>query len=294
MKRTAFFLLCLAAIFLLAGLSSAAEKVFYYHPDPAGSTMAISDDAGNIVWRATYKPFGQEQSVSGSLENNERFIGKEKDKETGLVYINHRYFKPEIGRFISPDEVTLVDPWTSKNNQKLLHNPQLLNRYAYGLNNPYRYVDPDGRDVWFIGLGASFFIGKGGSTAANKPTGYGTQAGFGLAYDTKSREFTVFSSGGTAQKDDRVVGGNAGVGLFVGQLKGDIQDFLGESSETTRTLIAPALTKIKTSSNKEGVSFSFGGKGYGWSDVSITTQTLDVFAPANKGTQEKKLGDIPK
>ncbi|MDA8238835.1 MAG: RHS domain-containing protein [Nitrospiraceae bacterium] len=107
MKRTAFFLLCLALIPLLTGLSSAAEKVFYYHTDPAGSTMAISDDAGNIVWRATYKPFGQEQSVSGSLENNERFIGKEKDKETGLVYINHRYFKPEIGRFISPDEVRL-------------------------------------------------------------------------------------------------------------------------------------------------------------------------------------------
>ncbi len=108
MKRTAFFLLCLALIPLLTGLFSAAEKVFFVTTDPAGSPVAMRDAAtGNVVWRADYKPFGQEQSVSGSLENNERFIGKEKDKETGLVYINHRYFKPEIGRFISPDEVRL-------------------------------------------------------------------------------------------------------------------------------------------------------------------------------------------
>ena len=32
----------------------------------------------------------------------------------------------------------------SKTNQKILDNPQRLNRYAYGLNNPYKYVDPDG------------------------------------------------------------------------------------------------------------------------------------------------------
>ena len=136
-------------MFLLIGTSIAGtgEKIYFYHTDPAGTPMAISDDAGNIVWRATYKPFGQEHSVSGSFENNERFIGKEKDKdkETGLVYINHRYFKPEIGRFISPDEVTLVDPWTSKVNQRVLLNPQLLNRYAYGLNNPYRYKDANGQ-----------------------------------------------------------------------------------------------------------------------------------------------------
>nr|MDA8240796.1 hypothetical protein [Nitrospiraceae bacterium] len=94
MKRTAFFLLCLALIPLLTGLFSAAEKVFFVTTDPAGSPVAMRDAAtGNVVWRADYKPFGQEQSVSGSLENNERFIGKEKDKETGLVYINHRYFK---------------------------------------------------------------------------------------------------------------------------------------------------------------------------------------------------------
>ncbi|HID69965.1 MAG TPA: hypothetical protein EYP35_05760, partial [Desulfobacterales bacterium] len=31
-----------------------------------------------------------------------------------------------------------------KVNQEMLLNPQRLNRYTYGVNNPYRYVDPDG------------------------------------------------------------------------------------------------------------------------------------------------------
>jgi hypothetical protein len=58
--------------------------------------------------------------------------------------------KAEIGRFTSPDPVGPVAPRTSKTNYKMLENPQLLNRYAYSLNNPYRYVDPDGREVTII------------------------------------------------------------------------------------------------------------------------------------------------
>ncbi|WP_208609892.1 hypothetical protein [Desulfofustis glycolicus] len=38
----------------------------------------------------------------------------------------------------------LVDPLTGAVTLEILGNPQRLNRYAYGLNNPYRYVDPNG------------------------------------------------------------------------------------------------------------------------------------------------------
>ncbi len=132
-------------IFLLPTVSFAAEKVFFVTTDPAGTPVAMRDAAtGNVVWRADYKPFGQEQSISGSLENNERFVGKEKDKETGLQYFGARYVKNEIGRFISPDPVGPVDPRTGKANQRVIHNPQMLNPYAYAGNNPYSYVDPLG------------------------------------------------------------------------------------------------------------------------------------------------------
>jgi RHS repeat-associated protein len=97
----------------------------------------MTDVNKNVVWKTDYKPFGEEQSITGTIENNEKFAGKEKDKETGLYYFGARYLGPKIGRFIT------VDPAGIRG--KDLLNPQKLNRYAYSLNNPYRYIDPDGR-----------------------------------------------------------------------------------------------------------------------------------------------------
>ncbi|MDW8215269.1 MAG: RHS repeat-associated core domain-containing protein, partial [Roseiflexaceae bacterium] len=50
------------------------------------------------------------------------------------MYYHARYYDPALGRFISPDSI-VPNP----------HHPQALNRYAYVLNNPLTYVDPDGR-----------------------------------------------------------------------------------------------------------------------------------------------------
>lgn len=47
-----------------------------------------------------------------------------------------RYYKPATGAFVQPDPY-LPD----------VYDPQQLNRYGYGLNNPYRYTDPSGHYV---------------------------------------------------------------------------------------------------------------------------------------------------
>ena len=124
-------------ILMFVGTVSAAEKVFFYYTDPAGTPLAMTDTSGNVVWKADYKPFGEEQSITGTIENNEKFVGKEKDKETGLYYFGARYMNDKIGRFVTVDPVWIKE--------KDLMNPQRLNRYAYSLNNPYRYIDPDGK-----------------------------------------------------------------------------------------------------------------------------------------------------
>lgn len=128
---------CLMLIFISAFSAFAAEKVYFYHTDPAGTPLAMTDSSGNVVWRADYLPFGEENVITGALENDLRFVGKEQDQETGLYYFGARYMEPMIGRFISPDPVGITN--------KDLLNPQRLNRYSYGLNNPHRYLDPDGR-----------------------------------------------------------------------------------------------------------------------------------------------------
>ncbi len=50
----------------------------------------MTDSYGNVIWRGDYKPFGEEYQITGFPENNKKFIGKEKDEETGLYYFGAR------------------------------------------------------------------------------------------------------------------------------------------------------------------------------------------------------------
>lgn len=57
----ALFRLMFAAIISLAFCAStfAQETVEYIHTDALGSPVAITDQAGNVIGRATYQPFGE-------------------------------------------------------------------------------------------------------------------------------------------------------------------------------------------------------------------------------------------
>ena len=144
---TRILLICLFSLISSPGLMFARDIVFY-HTDNVGSPVAMTNSTGVVVWRANDLPFGEEyQTTENPEHSSRRFIGKEKDKETGLVYIGARYLDPVTGRFLQPDPVGPVDPITGNVNAEMLNNPQRLNRYAYGLNNPYRYIDRDGRDI---------------------------------------------------------------------------------------------------------------------------------------------------
>jgi RHS repeat-associated protein len=63
------------------------------------------------------------------------FTGKERDAETGLDYMDFRYYGSPMGRFLSPD------PLMASAN---VGDPQSWNRYVYARNNPLRYNDPLG------------------------------------------------------------------------------------------------------------------------------------------------------
>jgi RHS repeat-associated protein len=96
-----------------------------------GSVSVANPNGTSIVDKKTYQPYGAPRS-DAELGTDRGFLGQTEDDATGLVYLNARYYKASLGRFISVDAI--ADP--SK--------PQTLNGYAYGLNNPVALSDPTG------------------------------------------------------------------------------------------------------------------------------------------------------
>jgi len=107
--------------------------VRYLHQDFLGSTRVVSDPSGVVRFSSSYKPFGPSHGESG--HETHKYTGKPQDSATALYYFGARYYDPEIGRFITQD------PGTAR-----LTEPQTLNRYVYSVNNPLRYVDPNGAE----------------------------------------------------------------------------------------------------------------------------------------------------
>ncbi len=114
--------------------NGAVQNKSFYHTDHLGSSLAMTDETTTVIWNQNYLPFGEPHGGSGVVENSRQYTGKEFEEETGLYYYGARYYHSGLGRFMSVDPAP-ADPT----------DPQSWNRYAYVLNNPYKYIDPDGQ-----------------------------------------------------------------------------------------------------------------------------------------------------
>ena len=93
--------------------------------------MAISNEAGTVIERTNYDPYG---GPIGKVVDGIGYTGHVMDPLTGLTNMQQRYYDQGVGRFLS------VDPVTAS-----LKDGGNFNRYGYASNNPYKFVDPDGR-----------------------------------------------------------------------------------------------------------------------------------------------------
>ena len=117
------------------------ENTYFYRRDCHGNIIALIDNSGNVVVEYKYDAWGNHEAEVASEEyvtlanlNPFRYRGYYYDSETGLYYLQSRYYDPTIGRFISPDSVDYLDPESING----------LNLYIYCLNNPVMYIDQFG------------------------------------------------------------------------------------------------------------------------------------------------------
>ncbi|MBS3900070.1 MAG: RHS repeat-associated core domain-containing protein [Dethiobacter sp.] len=76
---------------------------YYYHYNGHGDVVSLTDASGTVVATYDYDAFGNHIATTGSVVNPYRYAGYRWDAETGLYYLNARYYAPGIGRFITRD-----------------------------------------------------------------------------------------------------------------------------------------------------------------------------------------------
>lgn len=165
---------------------------------PSGVVLPGITDTG----RTMAQGYGVDDGV------RHQFTGKERDTETGLDYFGARYYSSAQGRFTSADPFNVIlnrqlstDPRAAQEEfTRWLLEPQRWNKYAYALNNPLRYVDPDGEDPQesalqvlqkavqrlggFRGI-ASQLIGKGNVTATATTVALETVLGKSIVFSPR-------------------------------------------------------------------------------------------------------------
>lgn len=116
-------------------LGTYRDSAYYtYTKDTQNSTESIIKTDGTLAAAYTYTDFGETSELTGSSFDNEIcYTGAVYDAESGLYYMNARYYDPETGRFISQDTY-----------RGSIDNPGQWHLYAYCANNPINYVDPSG------------------------------------------------------------------------------------------------------------------------------------------------------
>jgi RHS repeat-associated protein len=130
---------------------SSGTQTTYLHTDHLGSPIAESSvgPTVEVTHLPLHEPYGAPSN--GTYLDGPGYTGHVVDGLTGLSYMQARYYDPVAGRFLGVDPVG-VDLGSGGN----------FNRYWYGNNDPYGFVDPDGR---FAGKVVKFVV-KGGDLAA--------------------------------------------------------------------------------------------------------------------------------
>jgi RHS repeat-associated protein len=116
-----------------------AGAMYYYVRNGQNDIIGILNSTGSQVVSYTYDSWGNPLTPTGSLastigaDNPFRYRGYYFDSDTGLYYLNSRYYDSTVGRFINADGLVSAS-------STLLGS----NMYGYCENNPLTHIDDSG------------------------------------------------------------------------------------------------------------------------------------------------------
>ncbi|QAT48630.1 RHS repeat-associated core domain-containing protein [Caproiciproducens sp. NJN-50] len=134
------------------------SKDWFHLYKTSNTVISITGIAGvengeyKLLVEYEYDAWGKLLSVTGDeadtigVQNPFRYRGYYYDSETGLYYLNSRYYDPETGRFINADDVSVLGATQG--------DVLGANLFAYCGNNPVVNSDPNGNlriPAWFVG-----------------------------------------------------------------------------------------------------------------------------------------------
>jgi RHS repeat-associated protein len=118
----------------------------YMHHDHLGSVAVVTNEAGAVLERLAFDPWGKRRNINGKADTTDALVGLTTDRgytehehldEMGVIHMNGRIYDPLVGRMMS------ADPF--------IQAPSVLqsyNRYSYVMNNPLNLTDPSGYWSW--------------------------------------------------------------------------------------------------------------------------------------------------
>ncbi len=129
---------------------------YNYVRNAQNDIIGLIDSTGKRVVSYKYDSWGKVVSITGTLaatvgqKNPFRYRGYYFDAESGMYYLQSRYYDPEIRRFISADNIIVTGTSVEYQN---------VNLYEYCSDNPINFQDPSGHFILsaLAGAGAYFF-----------------------------------------------------------------------------------------------------------------------------------------
>jgi RHS repeat-associated protein len=160
---------------------SASTTMRFVHTDNLSGSSVVTDATGSVVEAEDFYPYGGlrvDSKTSGYGGVRNKYAGTIYDALSGLNYAQARYQNSNRGQFISEDPVFLGDP-----KQQTLNDPQSLNGYSYGNDNPITKSDPSGNQSAVVQQAP--LIAGAGAYLSPQTMGFSALvvgAGFGTVY----------------------------------------------------------------------------------------------------------------